>query len=220
MNKTIIITGMAGAALLLLAMRATNSGSTASADTSGAVTDETDQTGGISAMLNDVIQPDGSAADQNTSAFLWMIRVGEGTASDNGYNELCGGGFVDDLSDHPANLGWRGLPLSDTQCRGAGRGPGCVSTAAGAYQFIKPTWNSLKNNIGLPDFSPASQDAAAVEMIRQRGALDAVQAGDITTAIQKCASTWASFSGAGYGQNEVALQTMIDNYTAAGGALA
>jgi muramidase (phage lysozyme) len=183
-------------------------------------TTEQDESGGVMAMVNDVIQPTATSDEANVAAFLAMIRVGEGTANARGYYELCGGSFVTDLSDHPANMGWRGLPLSDAQCRGAGRGPGCVSTAAGAYQFIKPTWNGLRDKLGLPDFSPASQDAAAIEMIRQRGALSAVQSGDIVTAIKKCEKTWASFSGAGYGQHEVALNSMLINYTNAGGVLA
>lgn len=204
----LIIAAAAAAALLLNAHQTTTPEG------------ETDETGGIGAMLNDYTQPDANPNDANTAAFLTMIRIGEGTAGSRGYNELCGGTFTDDLSDHPANLGWRGLPLSAAQCAGAGRGPGCVSTAAGAYQFIKPTWNSLAAKLGLPDFSPASQDLAAVEIIRQRGALDAVQAGDLATAIAKCASTWASFNGAGYGQHEVAYQAMVDNFTNAGGTTA
>jgi muramidase (phage lysozyme) len=209
------VAAMAAAATLLINQTSAPAPENAPSDTG-----ETDQSGGIDAMINDVIQPAASTDDANVGAFLSMIRVGEGTANSHGYFEKVGGTFFDDVSDHPANLGWRGYPLSDAQCRGAGRGPGCVSTAAGAYQFIKPTWNSLKNKLGLTDFSPASQDAAAIEIIRQNGALAAVQSGDITTAISKCAGTWASFAGAGYGQREVALQSMLDNYTSAGGVLA
>lgn len=216
MNRAIVIIAMGAAAVYLLM----SNGVLGSFGGSTSDTGEADQTGGISGMYNDLTQPDVSAQDQNAQAFLWMIRVGEGTAHDQGYNEQVGGTYFSDMSDHPANLGWRGMPLSDAQCAGAGRGAGCVSTAAGAYQFIKPTWNSLKSKLGLSDFSPESQDAAALELIRQRGALDAVQAGDIKTAIQKCASIWASFAGAGYGQREVALQSMLDNYTNAGGTLA
>jgi lysozyme len=75
--------------------------------------------------------------------------------------------------------------------QGRGLGSGCKSTAAGRYQIIKPTWLSLKSKLGLPDFSPASQDAAAIELIRQRGALADVQAGRIESAVNKCAKVWA-----------------------------
>jgi lysozyme len=104
--------------------------------------------------------------------------------------------------------------------QGRGLGSGCKSTAAGRYQIIKPTWLSLKSKLGLPDFSPASQDAAAIELIRQRGALADVQAGRIESAVNKCAKVWASLPGAGYGQREVKLQNFISNYQAEGGALA
>lgn len=165
-------------------------------------------------------QVDEVTAQQNTAAFLAAITYGEGTRGDNGYRTLCGGGLFDSYADHPALTGWSGLPLSDAMCKGAGLGSGCKSTAAGRYQIIKPTWLSLKSKLGLPDFSPASQDAAAIELIRQRGALADVQAGRIESAVNKCAKVWASLPGAGYGQREVKLQNFISNYQAEGGALA
>lgn len=199
-----IVIGMAGAAVLLLLIQSDGG--------------ESDQSGGLDGMINDFTEPDGTMTP-NVQAFLKMIRAGEGTAGGMGYQTKMGGDTFTDMSDHPANLGWRGTPLSDTVCAAAGRGAGCVSTAAGAYQFIKPTWNALAKKLGLPDFSPASQDAAAIELIRQRGALSYINAGDIQTAISKCATVWASFAGAGYGQREVALGGMMANYTNAGGVL-
>lgn len=208
MKNEIIIIAAAGAALLLLNKN------------TDPTTGETDDTEGLGSMYYDLTQPDADPSNSNTAAFLTMIRIGEGTSGDRGYNELCGGSFTSDLSDHPANKGWKGLPLSTTMCAAAGFGPGCVSTAAGAYQFTRPTWNSLAKKLGLTDFSPASQDAACIEKIRLLGALDAVQSGDLQTAVDKCKSTWASFAGAGYGQNEVAYQTMVQNFTNAGGVTA
>ena len=156
----------------------------------------------------------------NVSAFLDALTVGEGTRGPDGYRTLVGGGTFSDFSDHPANLGWRGLPLSDAQCRGAGYGPGCVSTAAGRYQFTRPTWARLAAKLRLPDFSPGSQDAAAVELLRENGALGDIERGDIASAVAKVRRVWASLPGSGYGQREESLSAFLGNYSSAGGALA
>lgn len=157
----------------------------------------------------------------NLAAFLVAIRHGEGTSGPNGYRTLFGGGLFDSFADHPARLGWRGLPLSDTQCAGAGFGPGCVSTAAGAFQINKPTWNRVAPLIGAADFSEASQDAAAIQLISEKGALADVLAGRIEAAIYKVRKVWASLPGAGYaGQRTVPLGTVLAKYEQAGGILA
>jgi muramidase (phage lysozyme) len=106
---------------------------------------------------------DQSSAAANLAAFLLAIRARESGPDDSAYLIQCGGTYASSYAEHPALLGWRGLPLSDALCAGAGFGPGCVSTAAGAYQITKPTWTRLRDKLGLVDFSPASQDAAAVE---------------------------------------------------------
>lgn len=156
----------------------------------------------------------------NLSAFLLALRPGEGTSGPNGYRTLFGGGLFDSYADHPANLGWRGLPLSDANCAAAGYGPGCVSTAAGAYQINKPTWNRLAPLIGAPDFSEASQDAAAIQLIREKGALADVLAGRIEAAAYKVRKVWASLPQAGYGQRTVSMASILAKYEQAGGILA
>lgn len=162
--------------------------------------------------------------DRNIPAFLDMLSASEGTNSAGldpyrvcyGYRHA-----IESFADHPAVTGeWRGEKLPDAMCAAAGRGPGCVSTAAGRYQLIKPTWLACKRALGLPDFSPDSQDRAAVYLIRQRGALDDVQAGRIADAIVKCRREWASLPGAGYGQGERTMTALLDAFTTAGGNLA
>lgn len=168
-------------------------------------------------------QVDQSMQDTNTRAFLDMIATSEGTRWAADSYRVCFGyrHTIADLSDHPAVSGeWRGEKLSDAMCKGAGFGPGCVSTAAGRYQLTKPTWLGAKRALGLTDFSAASQDAAAVYLIRQRGAIDEVQAGNLEKAIALCAKEWASLPGAGYGQTERRLSTLTAAYTDAGGMLA
>ena len=45
-----------------------------------------------------------------------------------------------------------------------------------------------------------SQDAVALQQIKERGALPMIDRGDIRQAIDRCSNIWASLPGAGYGQ--------------------
>lgn len=168
-------------------------------------------------------QAEQAMSNDNVGAFLAMIASAEGTDRGADPYRVCYGyrHTIVSMADHPAVTGeWKGEKLPDAMCRGAGLAPGCVSTAAGRYQLIKPTWLSCKRALGLTDFSPASQDAAAVYLIRQRGALDHVKAGRIGEAVTACRREWASLPGAGYAQPERRLAGLLDAFTAAGGVLA
>lgn len=136
-------------------------------------------------------------------AFLATIRAGEGTAGGNGYQMMFGGGLFDSFDDHPRQV----------ICRSTPNGRIC-SSAAGAYQFLRGTWDRLAGKLNLPDFSPQCQDIAALELIREKGALDDVKAGRFVEAVAKCRRVWASMPGAGYGQPEVAMQRYQRIYTA------
>lgn len=162
-------------------------------------------------------------ASQNAGAFLGMLRFSEGT--DRALNPwACVFGYaleLQDLSDHPAITGeWRGARLPDQMCINAGFRPGCVSTAAGAYQIIRPTWVRVRDRLGLPDFSQASQDAAALELVRSRGALQDVYAGRIEAAISKCRQEWASLPGNSAKQGQRAVGDLLASFTMSGGVLA
>ena len=143
---------------------------------------------------------------QNVCAYLDMLAVAEGTQGrgDDGYNVIVGGKLFASYATHPQRAIW--LPRYSV-----------YSTAAGRYQFLKGTWRKLKKMRHLADFSPISQDLAAVELIRGRGALADVQAGRFAVAVQKCAKEWASLPGAGYGQRELSLSRLQAAYAAAGG---
>lgn len=163
---------------------------------------------------------DQDTASANIRAFLTMLQQAEGTAGRGDPYRVCYGyrHTLRDLSDHPAETGeWRGERLSDAMCANAGLGPGCVSTAAGAYQIIRGTWRSLRSALGLGDFSPASQDAAAIELIRRRGALEDVKAGRVVDAISKCRNEWASLPGNYAKQGQRGLQTLVAWYQNNGG---
>ena len=145
----------------------------------------------------------------NERAFLDMLAVSEGTFGhgDNGYNVLVGGDLFHDYSKHPNVL----VTLNKA---------GLKSTAAGRYQFLKRTWDSLAAKLHLIDFSPAAQDVAALELIAERGAADDVRSGRLAEAVAKCAPIWASLPGAGYNQMERSMSFLQSAYVRAGGQLA
>jgi muramidase (phage lysozyme) len=148
--------------------------------------------------------------DENVRAFLYMIRSCEHLARDvesgADYSTFFGGGRFTNYADHPVNTGeLRGVPLKPEWCRAAGfPGGKCVSTAAGAYQFTRPTWNELRAagawGRRLPDFSPASQDEAARRLLQRIGALPQIERGDVEEAIITASSRWASLPGSTSGQ--------------------
>jgi lysozyme len=128
---------------------------------------------------------------------------------------------VRNMTDHPAITGeWTGEVLSPDMCKNAGFGAGCKSTAAGAYQIIKSTWAKLKGTLDLPDFSAASQDSAAIELIRKRGALEDVKAGRLAEAVRKCRNEWASLPNNYAKQGQRSMTQIASYYTNNGGTLA
>lgn len=157
----------------------------------------------------------------NVSAFLWTIRCAEGTAGSDGYRTMFGGRKFASYADHPRN------PLQFVD----GDGRRLWSSAAGAYQFlaVSPlpsggwtkvnTWDRIADKLGLPDFSPSSQDAAAVALINEAGALNDVRAGRFGAAVEKVRRIWASLPGAGYAQPERSMEWLESQYMRAGGVV-
>ena len=145
----------------------------------------------------------------NLAAFLDTLAFSEGTVAygtNDGYDVIVGGQLFTDYSKHPDVL----VHLSPT----------LASTAAGRYQLMARYYEPYRAQLGLPDFSPESQDAIAVQQIKECHALPLIEAGHIAEAIPLCAHIWASLPGAGYGQHENKLQNLLDHYTACGGTLA
>lgn len=148
-------------------------------------------------------------ASKNLRAFLYAIRRSEHLASDVAsgmdYWTFYGGSRFLSSHDHPALTGEKsGVRLPDQMCINAGFAPGCVSTAAGAYQINVPTWREFRRAGGwgpeLTDFSPESQDEAARRIIARENALSAVEAGDWETALQLVGNRWASLPTSTSGQ--------------------
>ena len=90
-----------------------------------------------------------------------------------------------DYSDHPLKLVTLNTKLK--------------STGAGRFQLLSRWWDAYLRQLGLKDFSPKSQDAVALQQIKERGALPMIDRGDIRQAIDRCSNIWASLPGAGYG---------------------
>jgi len=147
----------------------------------------------------------------NLRAFLDMIAVSEiGKKllrdSDNGYNVLVGGTLFHEYADHPRTV---------VRLR-----PDLSSSAAGRYQILMRIFDYYKVQLGLKDFSPASQDKIAIQLIRECRALDDIAAGRFDDAVHKCRSRWASLPGANYQQHENDIQDLRTAYVTAGGQLA
>lgn len=176
-------------------------------DTSGASGDSSttswslgDMTSQVSNLFTSVAS---AVSDPNVQAFLTLIRTGEGTTGTNGYRTLFGGSTFASYAAHPNTAITRGA---------------LTSTAAGAYQILYRTWVEIQAAYGLPDFTPASQDVAAVALIKRRGALADVLAGRFDAAIAKCAKEWASLPGSPYGQPTLTLDRAHGVLLTAGGS--
>lgn len=219
-HALVIGAGLVGAAYLI--NRAANAQATESIN-GETVIDYANPWGRMETMVNNY-QTDNAMQNTNMQAVQTMVMRAEGTANQPDPFRVCYGykHTIFNLSDHPAVTGeWKGEPLSATQCKGAGFGPGCVSTAAGAFQINKPTWLEAKRALGLPDFTEASQRKAMAWIVGQQGATSAVERGDIQSVIKLISKRWASLAGAGYaGQQERSLGTLIAYYQDAGGAVA
>jgi len=152
--------------------------------------------------------------NQNRQAFLDTLAASEiGAAllakSDNGYNVIVGStpshpNLFKSYADHPRVL----VKISSL---------GLKSSAAGRYQILARYYDAYKNQLGLPDFSPASQDKIALQLIKECHALEDIDAGHIEHALMLCASRWASLPNAGYGQRENKLVDLKSCFVNAGG---
>ena len=125
--------------------------------------------------------------------------------SDNGYNVLLGGALFSGYVDHPRKL----ITVN-----------GLTSTAAGKYQILERYFDTYKKQLHLPDFSPASQDRIAMQMIREVGADKLINEGEFEQAIVKCSSRWASLPGSQYGQHTNDMAHLKAYYENVGGTIA
>ena len=144
-------------------------------------------------------------------AFLDMLAWFEGTDNgrqktrNHGYDVIVGGELFTDYSDHPRKLVTLNPKLPNQQ-------------APDATSFFPvggmPTAKSLPERL-----LSESQDAVALQQIKERGALPMIDRGDIRQAIDRCSNIWASLPGAGYGQSEHKADSLIAKFKEAGGTV-
>jgi lysozyme len=191
--------------------------SIAEQDTSDAPREADSNPENVSIDMSDEVVNPSENVNVNLAAFLYVIRASEHVFPrdvDDCYDIFYGGSRFNDFSDHPVLTGEKkGIPLADHICAASGLGPGCVSTAAGAYQIIKPTWQKVREIAPrLNDFSPASQDEAARRLLEECGALPLIEMGDIAGAVAKASKLWASLPGSTAQQNPRKLAYVADRF--------
>lgn len=130
-------------------------------------------------------------SNPNVRKMLDLISYTEGTQA-NGYYTTFGGGRQSSLATHENRR--KSFKQTDGKTN--------VSSAAGRYQFLKGTWDSLAKQYGLKDFSERSQDIGALALIAQKGQLERVVAGDIKGAVSNLGSVWASLPSSTYKQGK------------------
>ena len=140
-------------------------------------------------------------------AFMYALRYGEGTLYDKGYKTLVGGGTFDDFSKHP-NIYNKKLN----------------STAAGAYQILKKTWDNIKkyrDKYGIDDFSPKNQDKSCIILLHKiRDSLDLIMANKIDEAVRtrtdkpkkRLHYDWESLPESTYNQRTETMENFMKYY--------
>jgi lysozyme len=128
---------------------------------------------------------------KNIEKFLMLITFTEGTdRQKTPYNELFGFTNFEGYDKHPEILI---------------KSPNYSSTAAGRYQILKGTAKMLK----MKDFTPESQDLAAIQLIKNANAYQLILDGKFKEAILKCNKIWASLPESPYGQPTHKMENAI-----------
>ena len=142
-----------------------------------------------------------------------MLAWSEGTDNgrqktrNHGYDVIVGGELFTDYSDHPRKLVTLNPKLNQQALRRTLPASfsllvGCLPQAAWPERLLSE-----------------SQDAVALQQIKERGALPMIDRGDIRQAIDRCSNIWASLPGAGYGQFEHKADSLIAKFKEAGGTV-
>jgi muramidase (phage lysozyme) len=158
------------------------------------------------------------------AAFLDLIAASEGTSSHpdtraDEYDIIVSGvdghNVFTDFATHPFALGRAPIlvraaqPAEYEPCDGTSTAaprevkpavPALHSTASGRYQLILETWQERSTLMHLGTFSAANQDRAALKILDECHATEAILALDIPTAIGLACDVWASFPGNLYHQ--------------------
>lgn len=160
----------------------------------------------------------GKGYNKNLQAFLKLISYCENYQWRNKkiypYKVGNSGQEIKSLIDHPSNISGQ---INKT------------SSSAGAYQFLKGTWNNLSDKIKLKDFSEKEQDRAAVELIKEKGQLSNVENGYIEDAMYWLGGvqhgkgttklTWECFNKMYFENYPVTWEQALQYYKQQGGIL-
>lgn len=169
-----------------------------------------------SSIFGDIVNiASGGGGQANVAAFLALVRTAEAAGD---YHAIAGGGSFASFAEHPF-IADPSLPKP------------LGTTASGAYQMVKRTWTMARDALGLTDFSPASQDAAAVWILQHKvpgawtsisdtGNYELVAAGNFDEALRRLAPEWESLQKIAAGSYYLSLADARALYTQAGGALA
>ena len=127
-------------------------------------------------------------------AFLDMLAWSEGTDNgrqktrNHGYDVIVGGELFTDY------------PITSQTCHAKTQNSNQQAPDATSFSLLVGCLPQAAWPERLP--LPKSQDAVALQQIKERGALPMIDRGDIRQAIDRCSNIWASLPGAGYGQFE------------------
>lgn len=127
--------------------------------------------------------------NSNVRKMLDLLAYTEGTQR-NGYHTAFGGGQLAHLRDHPRYL------KAFRQTNGKIN----YTSAAGRYQFVRKTWDSLARKYGFRDFGAENQDLGAIALMVSRGAMPHIIKGNWGQAIAKLGAEWASLPTSPYPQ--------------------
>lgn len=142
------------------------------------------------------------AALENPNVLLFLDLLAEAEGATIGYNTLFGGTVIPDLSNHPNKR----LEYYNSKS-----GKRSVTSAAGRYQFKHDSWEDQAQRLGLTDFTPRSQDLAAVGLMMYKPkTLDALMKGDFNKALKDYGTYWASLPSSPYDQPSRSNQWVND----------
>lgn len=142
------------------------------------------------------------AALENPNVLLFLDLLAEAEGATLGYNTQFGGTVIPDLSNHPNKR----LEYFNSKS-----GKRSATTAAGRYQFKQDSWKDQAKRLGLTDFSPRSQDLAAVGLMMYKPkTLDALMKGDFNKALKDYGTYWASLPSSPYDQPNRSNQWVND----------
>ena len=116
-------------------------------------------------------------------AFLDTIAVTEGTTGPQGYYRQYTNDHFSSFEDHPREM----------KCGIDRNNEKLCSDAAGRYQFLSTSWDLYAPMVGAKHFGPTYQDRVAIELIREKDALEDIEQGRIEEAFRKLYMVWPSF---------------------------